>query len=289
MNEAVLRHLRSRSPRGVVLSTDADSTVTPGWLAATLRAIDAGADAVAGSILPDPVEARELNPQARLRLRQEQRYGRLLERLATLLDPEPHDPWPRHGYHCGASIAARVSTYLEVGGLPPEPVSEDRAFFATILRRDGRIRHCPDVRVVTSCRLRGRAAGGMADTLSRWSEDAAPADTIEAAYAAARSLWLRARLREVHRDPGGLASHSRDLARRLGVPLKSLIPALERMTFGAAYHQLLKRSPVLRGRRVPGRDLPREIGRARHLIRRLAARAAHVAPDRVGSDRSARP
>lgn len=286
MNEAARRLQQAGRRDGVVLSTDADSMVVEGWLAAVLSAIDAGADAVAGSIEPDPNEALRLNPNAAARLRDDQLYGQALERLATLLDPEPHDPWPRHGYHCGASMAARVSTYVGVGGLPPETVGEDRAFFAAIFRRDGRIRHCPEVRVITSCRLRGRAAGGMADTLRRWSSDGTDEEGIDAAYPAARALWLRARLRELHRRP--LAAGA--LASRIGIAERDLLATVQRSSFGAAYQSLLEQCEALRGRRMTSRHLPRELARARHLIHRLSRAQDRLSGgrDQGGSGRSER-
>lgn len=283
MNAAASRLLRGgRRADGVLLSTDADSEVVPTWLDATLRAIDAGADAVAGSIELDASEALALNPAARARLAAERRYEALLERLATLLDPEPHDPWPRHGYHCGASMAARVSTYLAVGGLPPEPVAEDRAFFRAVLQRDGRIRHCPAVRVITSCRVRGRAAGGMADRLLSWSGADRDRDVIDAALPAARTMALRSRLRQAWRQGRGSA----DLSSRLGLSRAELDPALARQTFGAAYQTLLERSPALRGSRLPGRHLPRELAHAAALVDRLTRRHPEMRDGRgrAGSD-----
>ena len=212
--EAAARLLgRAGTEHAVILSTDADSEATPGWLDATLRAIRKGADAVAGAIVPHAGELRRLDPRCRTRLLQEHLYHRLLDRLATLVDPEPHDPWPRHPFHCGASMAVRLSTYLAVGGLPPVPLAEDRAFFAAIQASDGRIRHCPEVRVHTSCRVSGRAAGGMAATLQRWSGGpAAAGDEIEAAASFVRAMELRAELRAAH----GGAPHP-GLAARLGL------------------------------------------------------------------------
>src|SRR5690349_2126872 len=94
-----------RAGDGVILSTDADSRVSPGWLAAGLGAIARGADAAAGPIDGEPEEYAALNRRCRRRCELQRAYGGLLERLATLVDPEPHDPWPRHFFECGASMA----------------------------------------------------------------------------------------------------------------------------------------------------------------------------------------
>ena len=153
---------------GIVLSTDADSRVAPDWLAANLAAIDAGADAVAGEFLPDADEFAALRPAVRLRFR----AARAKARLRAFLARRPHDPRPRHGTHSGASIAVRLPTLIEMGGLPPHPVGEDAAFFAAVERARGKVRHDPRVLVHTSCRTVGRAPGGMAATLARWGGSA---------------------------------------------------------------------------------------------------------------------
>ena len=153
---------------GVVLSTDADSRVAGDWLATNLAAIDAGADAVAGEFLPDVAEFAALRPAVRLRFR----AARAKARLRAFVARRPHDPWPRHGTHSGASIAVRLPTLIAMGGLPPRPVGEDAAFFAAIERVGGKVRHDPRVLVHTSCRTVGRAPGGMAATLARWDGSA---------------------------------------------------------------------------------------------------------------------
>ncbi|MDF1586854.1 glycosyltransferase [Marinimicrococcus flavescens] len=280
--DAAARRLREGgSVGGGVLTTDADSRAEPQWLEANLRAVEAGADAVAGVIVPDPAELGGLCSRARRRLRRQQCYDRLLERLASLLDPEPHDPWPRHGHHCGASMAARLAAYEAVGGLPPVPSSEDRAFFELLRREDGRIRHCPRARVVTSCRLSGRAAGGMAETLLHWSSTGGQGQ-VEAALPAVRALALRARLRVAWCQ--GRASA--DLAHALRLPQATLRQVLAAPRFGQALEQARELTARLRPVLVPAAGLAREIRVAGQLLARLAAADA---PDRAGSDRAAGP
>ena len=256
---------------GIILTTDADSRPVPGWLAANRAAIRAGADAVAGIIVPDPAERRGLPSLARRRLWGQRRYERLMERLTSLLDPEAHDPWPRHGYHCGASMAVRLDAYRRVGGLPPEPSSEDRAFFAAVLRQDGRVRHCPKARVVTSCRLNGRAAGGMADTLLRWSE-AREGEGIPAAWSVARAARLRAALRRAWRTNSPAAFPALTPA--------ALADAIQAPTFGLALECAAHRLPALTPRLVPAARLPEEIAAALRLAVGLEGGTSSARRDR---------
>jgi hypothetical protein len=95
-------------------------------------------------------------------------YAKLVDRLAYLVNPVPHDPWPRHSDHTGASLAVRCRVYSAVGGMPPMPFREDLAFVERVCRAGYLLRHPLDVRVTVSARLDGRAAGGMSDCLKRW-------------------------------------------------------------------------------------------------------------------------
>jgi hypothetical protein len=100
-------------------------------------------------------------------------YARLVDQLTALVDPLPHDPWPRHSDHTGASLAVRGEVYQAVGGMPALPFREDVAFVSAVCRAGYRLRHPIDVQVVVSARLEGRAAGGMADCLKDWVDAAA--------------------------------------------------------------------------------------------------------------------
>ena len=79
---------------GVILTTDADSRVSPDWIISNLEAIHAGADMVLGQIRLD--EEGDLLPEALHRRGQlESEYEALLAELEARVDPLPHDPWPR--------------------------------------------------------------------------------------------------------------------------------------------------------------------------------------------------
>ncbi len=151
------------APEGVLLSTDADAWLPPEWVASNLAALR-GAEIVGGRLVidverPDPALAR-LNGDI-------ERYWRGVRAIEERLDPQEHDPAPRHGDHTGASLALRVATYRAVGGLPPLPRGEDNALVARVQEAGGRLRHDPAVCVHVSDRRDGRAAGGMASEMVR--------------------------------------------------------------------------------------------------------------------------
>ncbi|USI74894.1 glycosyltransferase [Sphingomonas morindae] len=157
-----------QAPGDVLASTDADTIVAEDWLLRTLAHFEAGCDAVAGRAFTRRAERAALGAQAAHRLTMLGRYGTALDWLRADRAPDPRDPWPRHFYEGGASMALHLAMYRRIGGAPTPPVAEDRALFAAVRRQGGRIRHPLDVRVFTSSRPVGRARHGMADTVARW-------------------------------------------------------------------------------------------------------------------------
>jgi hypothetical protein len=151
----------------VLLSLDADTLVRSDWLLRTLDHLDAGYDAVAGVARFSPAEVRRLDRRHRARLSQIRYYQRLLDRLRG--EGGGEEPWPRHFYEGGASMALTLAMYRRIGGAPAPPVGEDKALFEAVRSAGGCVRHPLDVRVATSCRLQGRASGGCADTLALWA------------------------------------------------------------------------------------------------------------------------
>jgi hypothetical protein len=189
MDAACRRLMGLGRDRGVIASTDADTRVGPNWLAETFAEFDAGADAVGGDIRTDRAGRASLGHAARQAYLLDVAYRRLVDELEARVDPDPADPWPRHHHHTGASLAVAAGAYASVGGLPPLPSSEDVALVAALRRAGFVLRHGPRVRVVTSARRIGRAAGGMADTLRRWSADG-PTFLVEHPDATeARARW----------------------------------------------------------------------------------------------------
>jgi hypothetical protein len=155
----------------VLLSTDADAVPRDNWVDANLRTIARGADLVGGHIVGNRDEEALLGPGFVRRATRHLYYTRLVDRLTSLVDPLPEDPWPRHTDHTGASLAVRSEVYAAVGGLPALPFQEDVAFVAKVCRAGYRLRHPLDVQVVVSVRLDGRALSGMSDCLKFWLAD----------------------------------------------------------------------------------------------------------------------
>lgn len=163
-----MAHADRLAPEGVpLLTTDADGRVAPDWLEANLYHLRRGLDAVFGVAEIDPVEAERIPATLIDADAAECAYGAALTEMACLVNPVPWDPWPRHAEHSGASIAVTRGAYRTVGGMPAPPLGEDRAFAERLRRAGMRVRHAPEVRVMVSGRILGRAAGGMADTIRR--------------------------------------------------------------------------------------------------------------------------
>jgi GT2 family glycosyltransferase len=261
---------------GVLLTTDADGRVAPDWLAANLRAIRAGADAVAGRALIDPQEAELIPAELHEADARECAYAALLDQIVSLIDPDPADPWPRHDEHSGASIAVTRGVYGRAGGMPGMPLGEDRAFFDSLRRMGARIRHAPDVWVTVSGRIEGRAEGGMADTMRRrmTAPDVMLDERVEATQAAARRARLRRAVRQACQEfaCSGVAPDAA-IAAALRLPT-SVVRAVLANGFGEAWAELEARSPVLRRRRLPVARLAIETARARRLRAGLLRQAA---------------
>ena len=194
MDAACARLLRVGRPRGLVLTTDADTRPAPDWIEATRAEVTRGADAVGGRVLIAPGERAALAPHVRRRLLLDIGYRRALERLRDLYAPDPHDPYPRHHQHYGASLAVTASAYARCGGMPPAPSSEDVALVHALMESGARVRHSLTVRVWTSARRVGRAEGGLADALAAW-ERARDEPRVEPAAAADRRLRALGRQR----------------------------------------------------------------------------------------------
>jgi hypothetical protein len=251
---------------GLILTTDADSRVARDWLVRQQALLRSGYDAVAGYVADDPEEYRRLPKRLRRRGRLEARYRWLLTEMRSRLDPDPDDPWPRHLMASGASIGVTLAAYLASGGPPEMPVGEDRAFIRLLDACGMRVRHCLKTRVETSCRLSGKAAGGMAETMRRriaepesWCDD----DLERALDALYRNFW-RGTLRRWHRN--GRLADTDAWAESLQVPaaVAGRIALLPR--FAEVWETLLKTSPLLGRKPLCPSDLPAEIHYAQSIL-----------------------
>jgi hypothetical protein len=262
---------RLAGPDTALMTTDADGRVAPDWIAANLRALAAGADAVCGRIEIDPVEALVIPPALHDDDAQECEYDRLLDEIAWLLDPDPYDPWSRHTQESGATLAVTKAAFERCGGIPDMASGEDRGFVAALRRIDARVRHAPEPLVIVSARLWGRAPGGMAETIRRRMRSPDPFidDRLEPATDAARRATLRNGLRRHHgRLP---APPLAALATALDLPVQAIAAALGEPAFGAAWNTIEAASPVLVRRLVATADLARQTVLARGIRNRLVA------------------
>jgi GT2 family glycosyltransferase len=254
-------------PHGVLMTTDADSVTPPDWVARNLRAIEQGADIVCGRAVIDTAEAALIPAHLHADDALECRLIALLDDLAWILDPEPHDPPPRHIEASGASLAVRTDAFRRVGGIPDIAAGEDRAFVRALWMMDARVRHDPAIRVTVSGRVIGRAQGGMADAIRRRmvQQDEFTDEQVEPASDAFRRYSLRYRARR-----GWAGATDTRLARDLAMPPALLTAVLADRFFGSAWADLEAVSPTLRRRRVRFIDLPTEIAAAETLMHLLA-------------------
>lgn len=274
MDRAAERLEAAGRPDGLILTTDADSCVALDWVSATLRAMAAGVDAVAGYVDGQPSELLGLGAAFLRRGRLEDEYLSCAAEIDALCDPRPHNPWPTHRVSSGASLAVTLAAYRAIGGLPAIPLGEDIALTRALERHGFKVRHAMDVVVATSCRFDGRAAGGAADTMrERHIEpDAACDAAIEPAAMMLRRALAKGRVRRL------LSTGKKDtslLAARLGLQpnhLADLLSSTRELRFPDRWEVIEQASPALaRQTRLRPSDLPAEIARAERMLRRLRA------------------
>ena len=131
---------RQRTGRVWLANTDADSCVPENWLLGQVELADGGADAVLGTVEPDPVGMD----------------GELLRRWHAR-----HPLGEDHLHVHGANFGVRASAYLRAGGFPSQCSQEDRALASRLRRHGYRIASTDTVRVVTSGRTEARAPKGF--------------------------------------------------------------------------------------------------------------------------------
>ena len=273
---------------GVLMTTDADSRPDRNWVAANLRAVAAGAALVCGRIALDAEEAAALPAGFLGAWAVEETYAQASRELASLLDPDPHNPWPNHGQISGASLAITARAYDAVGGPPVVPFGEDRALAARIRAFDLPIRFCDAARVVTSCRLDGRAPGGMADTIRARLMDADLHcdDRLEPALATGFRARLRARLRRDWDRPEVIDGR----LRRLGLDAHGRQVVFRHRHFGAAWASIEAVVPVLRRVRLERAQLAGELPLLQRLVAGARARyGCATTSDSAGSNRAVQP
>ncbi|MBB3882382.1 glycosyltransferase [Acetobacter oeni] len=264
-------------PAGFLFTTDADGCVAPDWLARNLEAFAAGAAAVCGRAVIDPVEARAIPACLHEDDAAEVAYGTLLDQIHDLVDPDPADPWPRHTEHSGASIAVSVAAWKRAGGVPALPLGEDRGFIAALRQVDLPLRHAPDVLVTVSGRTTGRARGGMAETIARRirCQDEMLDDALEPAVVCLRRAQARVWLKSLMGAAGWTEETTdslRGLAAFLVLPFEDVMVQTEAHFCGRAWSVLERMSPVLRRQMVRRCDLGWQRAQAEAIVRDLIVR-----------------
>ena len=167
MNEACARLTRIGKD-GVIMTTDADTTVAPNWIEANIREIELGADAVGGRILMTQADLDSMGGKVRDLHVADDKYRLLVAEIEDLIDELPFDNGARHHQHFNASFAITAEAYLRSGGVPNVECLEDCALFDILERLDMRVRHSFDVEVYTSARSVGRARYGLSNQINEW-------------------------------------------------------------------------------------------------------------------------
>lgn len=134
-----------------IATTDADTVVPPDWLTLQLSYAHHGFEAVAGIVGLRGDEP--LDP-------------------AMVTAFASHYPLGRntHRHVHGANLGVRADAYLAAGGFPSLAVAEDHALWNALQQAGRRCVSSVALRVATSGRRVGRAAGGFADTVSCLAE-----------------------------------------------------------------------------------------------------------------------
>jgi hypothetical protein len=257
---------------GAILTTDADAEVPARWVEANLQALHQGADAVCGRAVIDPIEALQIPSHLHDDDAREVAYGRLLDEMGSTILPDPADPWPRHREDSGASIAITRAMFRRVGGLPRLPSGEDRALIRALRMIDARVRHHPNISVVVSGRIEGRAQGGMADAIRRRivHQDEFVDDGMEPARMAFLRMRMKRRFKLLWEQPDEL--RMRKLAELLAIAPTLVGESVDAPYFGSAWSRLEQSSPILLPQRVRFTELRQETEIAQGILRRLTYR-----------------
>lgn len=246
MNEAFYR-LQTHRENGVILTTDGDTTVAPDWIAANLREIENGADAVGGRIIIAPEELAAMDANCRDFYLKDEKYRLLAAEIEALIDDIPHDAAPRHHQHFNGSFAVTTDAYARAGGVPKVRFLEDVAFYEALQRIDAKFRHSPLVKVYTSSRHEGRSEVGLSYQLNEWRKlgECGADFLVESAPTIEKRLRAKRNLREAWRrvktfDFPATAEIYR-LSEQLHISSEFLVGELSEITtFGNLYEKVMR-------------------------------------------------
>ena len=144
---------RHRPNRTVLLSTDADTLVPPAWVTRHVGLVAAGAHAVAGQV----------------RLADRHRLSSAVARLYVSVVDGARGP-QGHGNVYAANLGVRADAYDAVGGFGAVACGEDHDLWRRLRATGHRCVYADGLRVTTSGRRQGRAAGGLAALLTLLDE-----------------------------------------------------------------------------------------------------------------------
>jgi hypothetical protein len=273
---AMDRARASLPPRGVLLTTDADSIPDRTWVSGNLHELADRSVLVCGSISFDEQEAAHLPPGTLETGTSETLYKLAARELVSLLDPDPVNPWPHHGQVSGASLAMRASAYDRIGGSPIVTCGEDRALAQACRENDIPVAYSSRASVITSCRLIGRAPGGMADTIAqRMTQDDFLCDEE---LEAPEQIWARAKLRAELRTAILDRRSLEHFIGRMRLSERARKRVLSVSRFGALWCLLETASPLLARQRISRRALEVATPRLLELLKRAKAGRKSLAP-----------
>lgn len=212
-----------------LLTTDADCIVARNWIARSLMHLSAH-DAVCGRVEPIADEAGILAEMDPVPAKLESDYRQLVLMLYRHYCPDSANPGPHHGETAGASLAISRAAYESVGGFRAMSTGEDCDLIRRLKRSGRRVIHAEDVVVKASCRLVGRADGGMAEAL----RDRLQGSNYLVGDGLPRADWLLAAVRDGGLGvwPPDVAVGERLQARDLGSHITALRDHLNTLGFG---------------------------------------------------------
>ena len=152
-----------------ILNTDADCIVEHDWVARNRFHLTRYA-AVCGRVEPMAAELTVMRDFEVAPAEMEGRYDALVTEFYRLFRPGPCGLEGDHGGAAGASLAVRADACRAVGGFADLAAGEDRDLVRRLKSAGFGVLHAGDARVFASCRLEGRAEGGMAGALRARAE-----------------------------------------------------------------------------------------------------------------------
>jgi len=182
-----------KKPDGIIASTDGDTQVDEYWVSKIIAEMKKGCDVLGGKILSN-LE----NCPARIYHLRDIRYQNLIAKIESIIDPQPHNPWPSHFQCFGANFSITCYMYALAGRLPQIPFLEDVAFVKALELKDAKIRKSPYVKVYTSARRLGRVEKGFSQQLA-WFESL-ESEKQEHLVECAESIISRIKIRKLLRN-----------------------------------------------------------------------------------------